>query len=71
MAFDALGCEGLARVDFFYTGSKIIINEINTMPGFTSTSVFAKLWEVGGISYKDLITNLIESAIARPLNVMR
>jgi hypothetical protein len=41
-AFDALGCEGLARVDFFYTGTEIIINEINTMPGFTATSVFPK-----------------------------
>lgn len=71
MAFDALGCEGLARVDFFYTGSKIVINEINTMPGFTATSVFPKLWEAGGIGYQDLITNLIESAIARPLDVMR
>jgi D-alanine-D-alanine ligase len=71
LAFDALGCEGLARVDFFYTGTKIIINEINTMPGFTATSVFPKLWAAGGIGYSDLITNLIESAIARPLNVTR
>ena len=70
-AFDALGCEGLARVDFFYTGTEIIINEINTMPGFTATSVFPKLWAAGGISYKELITNLIEAAIARPLNVTR
>jgi D-alanine-D-alanine ligase len=70
-AFDALGCEGLARVDFFYTGTTIIINEINTMPGFTATSVFPKLWAAGGIGYKELITNLIEAAIARPLNVTR
>ena len=70
-AFDALGCEGLARVDFFYTGSEIIINEINTMPGFTATSVFPKLWAAGGIGYTELITNLIEAAIARPLSVTR
>jgi D-alanine-D-alanine ligase len=70
-AFDALGCEGLARVDFFYTGDSIIINEINTMPGFTATSVFPKLWAAGGIGYTELITNLIEAAIARPLNVTR
>lgn len=70
-AFDALGCEGLARVDFFYTGTEIIINEINTMPGFTATSVFPKLWAAGGIGYTELITNLIEAAIARPINVTR
>jgi D-alanine-D-alanine ligase len=70
-AFDALGCEGLARVDFFFTGDSIIINEINTMPGFTATSVFPKLWAAGGIGYAELITNLIEAAIARPLNVTR
>jgi D-alanine-D-alanine ligase len=71
LAFDALGCEGLARVDFFYTGTKVIINEINTMPGFTATSVFPKLWAAGGISYTDLITNLIEAALTRPMSVTR
>jgi D-alanine-D-alanine ligase len=70
-AFDALGCEGLARVDFFYTGEKIIINEINTMPGFTAASVFPKLWAAGGIGYTELITNLIEGALARPSKVTR
>ena len=70
-AFNALCCEGLARVDFFYTGEKIIINEINTMPGFTATSVFPKLWQAGGIGYSELITKLIEAAIARPLEVTR
>ncbi len=70
-AFNALCCEGLARVDFFYTGSEIIINEINTMPGFTATSVFPKLWQAGGIGYTELITKLIEAAITRPLDVTR
>ncbi len=64
-AFTALGCSGLARCDFFYTNDgQIIINEINTMPGFTGTSVYPKLWQASGVSYTDLITALIETAIA-------
>ena len=63
-AFDALGCAGLARCDFFYTNdNQIIINEINTLPGFTGTSVYPKLWQATGVSYSDLITALIDSAI--------
>lgn len=63
-AFDALGCSGLARCDFFYThDNQIIINEINTLPGFTGTSVYPKLWQATGVSYSDLITALIDSAI--------
>ena len=62
-AFNAIDCRGLARVDFFYGEGKIIINEINTMPGFTSTSMFPRMWEAGGISYKELITILIEGAL--------
>ena len=61
-AFQALGCKGLARVDFFYADGAIVINEINTMPGFTQTSVFPKLWEDAGTSYRALITLLIENA---------
>jgi len=62
-AFDALGCEGLARVDFFYPNDgSLIINEINTMPGFTSTSVYPKLWSHAGKSYSELITALIQGA---------
>ena len=72
VAFNALGCEGLARVDFFFSeNGEIIINEINTMPGFTPTSVFPKLWAEGGRSYTQIISSLIESALARPLTVMR
>jgi D-alanine-D-alanine ligase len=65
-AFDALGCSGLARCDFFFTNeSQIIINEINTLPGFTGTSVYPKLWQATGVSYSDLITALIDSAISK------
>jgi D-alanine-D-alanine ligase len=65
-AFDALGCSGLARCDFFYThDNEIIINEINTLPGFTGTSVYPKLWQATGVSYSDLITALIDSAISK------
>lgn len=65
-AFDALGCKGLARCDFFYSDdNQIIINEINTLPGFTGTSVYPKLWQATGVSYSDLITALIDSAISK------
>ena len=71
-AFDALGCEGLARVDFFYSeNGEIILNEINTMPGFTSTSVYPKLWQAAGKSYRELITVLLESALTRSMSVTR
>lgn len=71
-AFEALGCEGLARVDFFLTAeNEIIINELNTMPGFTSTSVFPMLWQASGKSYTEIITQLCESALRRPRNVVR
>jgi len=63
-AFDALGCQGLARCDFFYSDdNQIIINEVNTLPGFTGTSVYPKLWQATGVTYSDLITALIDSAI--------
>jgi D-alanine-D-alanine ligase len=65
-AFKALNCEGMARVDFFLTENEtIIINEINTIPGFTKISMYPKLWEVSGISYSHLIDKLIDLAIER------
>ena len=64
-AFEALGCSGLARVDFFYTGAEFIVNEVNTMPGFTPISMFPKCWAASGIGYRELITELIELAVAR------
>lgn len=71
-AFNALGCEGLARVDFFLSDDqKIIINEINTMPGFTSTSVFPQMWQAMGIEYSALISILLDSALSRSTSVTR
>ena len=64
LAFKAIGASGLARVDFFVThDGDIIINEINTMPGFTRTSAYPKMWQATGIDYTEVITHLIKSAI--------
>ena len=71
-AFNAAGCEGLARVDFFYsTSGDVIINEINTMPGFTPLSVYPKLIEKSGINYQQLITTLIQTAQTRSASITR
>ncbi len=71
-AFNAAGCEGLARVDFFYTtDGEIVINEINTMPGFTPLSVYPKLIAKDGISYQELITKLITTALTRSAHITR
>jgi len=66
-AYRALGCEGMARIDFFITkdDEKIYLNEINTIPGFTKISMYPKLMEASGISYKELLTRLIELAKVR------
>ena len=60
-AFQAVGCAGLARVDFFIekASGRILLNEINTMPGFTSISMFPRLWEASGIPYTELVERLI------------
>ncbi len=63
-AFEALGASGLARVDFFLTDDGFVVNEINTMPGFTPISMFPKCWQASGMSYPQLITELIEVASA-------
>jgi D-alanine-D-alanine ligase len=64
--FDALGCEGLSRVDFFLPrGGEPIINEINTMPGFTAISMYPRMWGHAGLSYPDLVTALIADALRR------
>ena len=71
-AFQSLGCEGLARVDFFLKNDgSLIINEINTMPGFTPKSVFPMLWKAQGKSYSEIISILIESALRRRQDVVR
>jgi D-alanine-D-alanine ligase len=65
-AFIATACEGLARVDFFLKeDNTYVLNEINTLPGFTEISMYPKLWEQTGIFYSDLITKLIELALER------
>ncbi|PWD49401.1 D-alanine--D-alanine ligase A [Serinibacter arcticus] len=68
-AFEALGCEGLARVDLFYTGTGLVVNEVNTMPGFTPFSMFPSLWQHEGLAYPELITELIELALERPVGL--
>ncbi len=64
-AFSAVDAAGLARVDFFYDegAGKLYLNEINTMPGFTTTSMYPKLWEAAGLSYQELVLKLVELAL--------
>ena len=64
-AFAAIGGAGMARIDFLVAKDTFYVNEINTIPGFTSISMYPKLWEATGISYTNLITKLIELAIRR------
>ncbi len=66
-AFHAVECSGMGRVDFFYQDEtdQIIVNEINTIPGFTSISMYPKLWEAGGIPFSSLIDRLIKIALER------
>jgi D-alanine-D-alanine ligase len=67
IAFDAIEAEGLARVDFFVDGdNRVIINEINTMPGFTPTSMFPRLWAASGKDYASLVEHLLNLAMTRP-----
>lgn len=62
-AFDALGCTGLARTDFFLTEAGFVLTEVNTMPGFTPISMYPKLWQSSGLDYPTLIAELIELAV--------
>jgi D-alanine-D-alanine ligase len=65
-AFEAVSCEGLARVDFFYTpDGQILINEINTIPGLSPASYFQKMWEASGLAFPDLIDRLLQTALAK------
>ncbi|MFD7157451.1 D-alanine--D-alanine ligase family protein [Kribbella sp. NPDC059898] len=67
IAFDAIEAEGLARVDFFVDAdNRVIINEINTMPGFTPTSMFPRLWAASGKDYASLVEHLLQLAMTRP-----
>jgi D-alanine-D-alanine ligase len=64
-AFRESGCSGLARADFFVDGDRVLLNELNTMPGFTQTSVYGKLWAASGLSYADLVDRLVQVAVER------
>ena len=66
-AFDAASCEGLVRADFFLTeDGDFVINEINTMPGFTPISMYPAMWQATGIEYQELVDLLIQAALRRP-----
>ena len=64
--FETLGCSGLARVDFFVPADgEPVVNEINTFPGFTPTSQFPRMWAAAGLSYTDVVQNLLETAVRK------
>ncbi len=64
-AFRAIDCQGLARVDFFLTDDGPIINEINTMPGFTTISMYPRMWAASGVDYPTLLATMVDTALAR------
>jgi D-alanine-D-alanine ligase len=69
-AFAAVSAEGIARVDVFLgDDGAITVNEINTMPGFTTTSMYPRMWASGGVSYPELVEELLQAALARPLGL--
>jgi D-alanine-D-alanine ligase len=63
--FERVGCAGLARVDFFVEGERVLVNELNTLPGFTQTSVYPKLWEASGVPFPELCDRLLATAVDR------
>jgi D-alanine-D-alanine ligase len=63
--FKIVGCAGMARVDFFVTEDGVLVNELNTIPGFTATSVYAKLWDASGVPYAELLDRLLTLALER------
>jgi D-alanine-D-alanine ligase len=64
-AFQAIDCQGLARVDFFLTDDGPVINEINTMPGFTTISMYPRMWAASGVDYPTLLAAMVDTAVAR------
>jgi D-alanine-D-alanine ligase len=64
-AFRAIDCQGLARVDFFLTEDGPLVNEINTMPGFTTISMYPRMWAASGVDYPTLVSAMVETALAR------
>ncbi|MEV7088142.1 D-alanine--D-alanine ligase family protein [Streptomyces sp. NPDC093085] len=65
-AFDAVSCEGLVRADFFLTEDGFVINEINTLPGFTPISMYPRMWQESGVGYEELVDRLLQAALRRP-----
>ena len=63
--FNALDCQGLARVDFFLTEDGPVVNEINTMPGFTTISMYPRMWGASGVDYQTLVGTMVDTALAR------
>jgi D-alanine-D-alanine ligase len=63
--FRLVGASGLARVDFFVEGEEVLVNELNTMPGFTETSVFGRLFAASGVPYEELLDRLVGLAVER------
>ena len=63
--FRLVGCAGMARVDFFVEDGAVLVNELNTIPGFTETSVYAKLFEASGVPYPELLDRLVRLAVER------
>jgi D-alanine-D-alanine ligase len=64
--YRVMGCEGYARVDFFLQpDGEVVANEVNTIPGFTSISMYPKLWEASGLAYGDLLSRILELALER------
>jgi D-alanine-D-alanine ligase len=68
--FEAIGCEGLARVDVFVTrDQRVVVNEINTMPGFTPHSMFPRMWAASGLEYPALVDRLLQLGLNRPVGL--
>jgi D-alanine-D-alanine ligase len=63
--FKLIDCSGMARVDFFVEADRVLVNELNTIPGFTATSVYAKLFDASGIPYVELLERLLALALER------
>ena len=61
----AIDCQGLARVDFFLTEDGPVVNEINTMPGFTTISMYPRMWAASGVDYPTLLAAMVDTALAR------
>jgi len=63
--FDVMGCEGLARIDFFIRGTELLVSEVNTMPGFTEISMYPRMFEASGVTYPQLVDDLVHTAKSR------